>query len=105
MLSAYKHLGTTATLALALIINAGPAFAVDKIYSPHATKGEMEIEYGGSTTFDHDHEKNNLQGHEFELEYGLTDRIMLELNGSFEKQPDQSIRSSKVGFGGRYEFF
>ena len=63
------------------------------------------MEYSGSTTFDHHHDKNDLQSHETELEYGLTDRIMLELSGSFEKQPDESIKSTKVGFGGRYQFF
>lgn len=82
-----------------------PAFAIDKIYSPNVTKGELEIEYGGSTTFDKEKDKNNLQSHETEFEYGLTDRIQLELNGSFEKRPDESIKSHAVGFGGRYQFF
>lgn len=94
---------TVAACALALFSQ--PAAAIDKIYSPHATKGEVELEYSGSTSFDNNHAKNNIQEHEFELEYGLTDRIMLELAGSFEKQPDQSVKSSAIGFGGRYEFF
>lgn len=92
-------------LALALALPAAPAYALDKIYSPNAVKGEVEVEYVGSTTFDSDHDKNNLQAHEFELEYGLTNRLMLELSGSFEKQPDESLTSSSIGFGGRYAFF
>ena len=93
-----------AIMAFALT-SMNPAFAVDKIYSPNVTKGELEVEYGGSTTFDSNHDKNNLQSHETELEYGLTDRIQLELSGSFEKQPDESVKSHAVGFGGRYQFF
>ena len=87
-----------------ILLSANQAAAIDKIYSPNVTKGEFEIEYGGSTTFDNNHSKNNIQEHETELEYGLTDRIQLELSGSFEKQPDESIRGSDIGFGGRYEF-
>ena len=39
------------------------------------------------------------------MEYGLTDRLTLELNGEFEKEPDEHLRSSKMGVGGRYQFF
>src|SRR5665213_122188 len=98
-------IAAVAVCALATMMKSDPAFAIDKIYSPNATEGELEVEYAGSTTFDNHHDKNDLQSHETELEYGLTDRIMLELSGSFEKMPDESIRSTKIGFGGRYQFF
>lgn len=97
--------GAAAICTLASVITVKPAFAIDKIYSPNVTKGELELEYSGSTTFDNHHDKDNLQSHETEFEYGLTDHIMLELNGSFEKQPDESVKLHAVGFGGRYQFF
>lgn len=103
MYASYK----TALIAavIAFIFQAVPALAIDKVYSPNVTKGELELEYSGSITHDKDPDKDNIQSHETELEYGLTDRLMLELNGSYEKQPSQSLQSTGVGFGGRYQFF
>ncbi len=88
-----------------MVTQATPALAIDKIYSPNFTKGEMELEYSGNTTFDKNHDKNGIQGHEVELEYGLTNHVTLELNGSFDKQPSEALRSDAVGFGGRYQLF
>jgi hypothetical protein len=94
-----------AAFVLASVLKTNQAFAVDKIYSSYVTKGEFEVEYARSTTLDNNHDKKNLQAHETELEYGLTDHIMSELNGYFEKQPDDNIKSQAVGFEGRYQFF
>jgi high-affinity iron transporter len=108
MARAKKHARTALAVVTACVLvaaaTATPAFAIDKVYSPSVTKGEFELEYGGSTTFDNNAEKNNLQAHETELEYGLTDRVQLELSGAFEKQPGESLQSDAVGFGGRYQF-
>ena len=93
-----------AVIALAVAGSVSTASAIDKIYSPNITKGEFEMEYGGSTTFDGNHDKNDLEAHEVELEYGLTDRIQLELNSSFENQAGESLQSEATGFGGRYQF-
>lgn len=82
-----------------------PAFALDKIYSPIVHKGEWSLEYSGSTTFDHDHAKDNIQEHEAELEYGLTNRLMLQLNSTFSKEPDEHFRSNALGIGGVFQFF
>ncbi len=92
-------------LTITCLLQSPPAFAIDKVYSPSVTKGELETEYGGSITHDNDPDKDNIQSHEIELEYGLTDHLQLELNGTFDKQPSDPIRSSGVGFGGRYQFF
>lgn len=104
MLSNFTKTSAITIFALT-VMQAAPALAADKIYSPNFTKGEMELEYAGSTTFDNNHDKNGIQGHEAELEYGLTDHITLELNGTFDKMPSESLRSSAFGFGGRYQFF
>lgn len=81
------------------------AQAIDYVYSPNTHKGELELEYNGSTTFDGNADKNNKQEHETELEYGLTDRLTLRIEGEYEKEPNESFRSSELGFGGRYQFF
>ena len=92
-------------LALALICKAGAAFAIDTIYSPNVNKGELELEYLGSTTLDNQHSKNNLQAHELEIEYGLTDRLKLKTSGSFDKYADENIRLHAVEFGGIYQIY
>lgn len=90
---------------LAILLLPAAARAADKVYSPNIVKGELELEYSGSTTFDSSHEKNNLQEHELEAEYGLTDRIKLELSGVFEKDVDEGTDYAATGFGVRYQFF
>lgn len=51
-----------------------PAFALDgKVYSPTVVKGEAELEYAGTRTFDSSKEKNNLQENQFSVGYGVTD--------------------------------
>lgn len=66
------------------------AYAIDHFYSPIVVKGELEFEYVGNRTFDNASDKNNVQGHEVELEYGLTDRIKTIIAGSWEKNPGES---------------
>lgn len=52
---------------------ATPAFAVDKLYSPYVEKGEWEVEYYLDRSVDGDAAKDNVQGHEFSLGYGVND--------------------------------
>ncbi len=101
---------TAPRFARALLIGsclmaATPALAIGTVKSPNVVKGELEVEYFGSTTFDNDNAKDNAQEHEFEVEYGLTDRIGLEFATEFEKEPGEKTRSSKVEIGGRFQFF
>lgn len=87
------------------VLLAGQAYAIDYIQSPNVEKGELELEYSGSRTFDKDKSKDSEQSHEFEAKYGLTDRVAIELEGEYEKEPDSSLRFTKVEVGGRYQFF
>lgn len=81
------------------------ALAIDRIYSPNVVKGELELEYSGNRTFDRDPAKNNVQSHEFEAEYGLTNRLMVQIEGEYEKEPGTHMRFSSVAIGGKYQFF
>jgi hypothetical protein len=99
------RLAAGTALALASLACPGLAWAIDKIYSPDVVEDEFEIEYSGSTTFDKNHDRNNLQSHEAELEYAPTGRLDLELAADFEKEPDGHLNITTTGFGGRYQFF
>jgi len=81
-----------------------PAHAVDKIYSPQIVQGEWELEYFGTNTFDHQHDKNNLQEHEISVGYGVTDWWAPEFYGVFEKQAGESIRLSGFEFENHFQF-
>src|SRR5882672_7507563 len=87
-----------ATLVFTSVTKATPAFAVDKIYSPHFTQGEWELEYFGTRTFDNNPDKNNIQEHEVSVGYGATDYWMPEFYGIFERNAGESVKMSGVQF-------
>ncbi len=106
-LAEYHHKKTLAAVAFALVL-ALPmrsAMALDEIYSPNTEYRELGVEYSGSRTFDDTHEKNAVYGHELALEYGFTPRITGEVSGSFEKEPDESLKMDSGEVEGRFQFF
>lgn len=82
-----------------------PARALDKLTSPIVDKGELELEYGASRTFDRNNSKDNEQGHELEIEYGVSNHLALELGIEFEREPGEKIKSEAVEVGGKWQFF
>jgi hypothetical protein len=88
-----------------LIFVTSPALALDEIYSPNAEPGELGMEYSGNRTFDNHADKNNVQGHALTLEYGLTDRLMVEVSDEFAKNPGGGIKMQDGELQGRYQFF
>jgi hypothetical protein len=95
---------TFALAALCLAANASPALAIDHFYSPVVSKGELEIEYIGNRTFDNDSGKNNIQGHEVELEYGMTDWWKAIVSGGFAKEPGISTKMEDVALESVFQF-
>lgn len=87
------------------LLRAVPAFALDEVYSTEVVKGEVETEYSGSRTFDSDRAKNNIQSHELELEYGLTDHFKVKTSLIFDKDVNESTKLNEVEVGGIYRFF
>lgn len=88
-----QFMQTSRTIAiLSLILFAFPALAdVGSPKSAGVTKGKASIEYKGSRTGDGNPAKNNNQGHEFELYYGLTDRIKLGLERKYKRGATDSL--------------
>jgi hypothetical protein len=85
-------------------MSATPCFAVDKIYSPYVEQGEVAFEYSGNRTFDNNHDKNNVQEHQFAVEYGVNSWWQTEGYGNFEKQPDESFKMSGIEWENRFQF-
>lgn len=74
-------------LLAACVSFANPAFAVDKIYDPYVKKGEWEAEYFGHRSIDGDRNKDNAQGHEVSVGYGVTDYWKTEFYGIWDREP------------------
>lgn len=91
-LTTRRTLRITMLCTCALIIKTNPCLALDgKVYSPQVVKGEAEIEYAGTRTFDSNKEKNNLQENQFSIGYGFTDYWKTELYlAEFERGPGQT---------------
>lgn len=77
---------------LSLVSFSFPAMAdVGSPKSAAVTEGKASIEYKGSRTGDGEAEKNNNQGHEFELYYGITNRIKLGLERKYKRKAADSL--------------
>lgn len=99
----------TATLAAAavfaaMLLGTRPAHALDEIYSPIAVPNELALEYSGSTTFDHDPDKRDAESHQLSVEYGLSDRVMVETSGTWTKDPNAPMQFDSSEVEGRFQF-
>jgi hypothetical protein len=79
-------------------------FALDEIYSPVAEPGELALEYAGSRSSDKYSDKNNIQDHEWSLEYGFPN-LMVETAGDFSRSPDSNLRMEDTELQTRLQFF
>ncbi|MDE3060816.1 MAG: hypothetical protein KGJ06_07385 [Pseudomonadota bacterium] len=94
-------------LAAAFCALASPALALDgKVYSPQIVKGEAEIEYAGTRTFDASRDKNDLQGNQFSLGYAFTDYWMPEFYfAEFARGPGQPQYFTGNEFENLFQFW
>jgi hypothetical protein len=90
-------------LAVSVAIASSPAFALDKLHSPIVEKGEFAIEYSGDRTFDSDSTKDNVQGHEVEVEYGVTDFWSTSIAFGMGKNPGDDLRLEEAEWENRFQ--
>ncbi len=81
-----------------------PAMAVDKLYAPYVDKGEWEVEYFGSNSFDNDDTKDTAQKHEFSVGYGVTEYWKTEFYTIFEKEPQDHITFDALEWENVFQF-
>jgi len=88
-------------------MQASPSLALDgKIYSPQVVKGEAEIEYAGTRTFDSKKAKNDLQENQFSVGYGFTDYWKAELYfATFQRGPGQPQDFTANEFENVFQFW
>jgi high-affinity iron transporter len=94
-----------AVLALVLTCATGQARALDNIDTPYVVEGELALEYTGSSTFDREADRNHIQSHGLAVEYGLTERVLVEVKAEFEKVPDESMILEEVEAETRIQIF
>ena len=100
-----KHALIALLFLCAAVAQPDDAHALDEIYSPNAEPGEIALEYNGSRTFDSHSDKNNAQGHQMTLEYGLSERVMVETSGIFAKDPGSNLKMQAAEAEARFQFF
>jgi len=76
-----------------------------KVYSPIVEQGEVELEYSLDYSVDADPAKNTSARHQFELEYGVTDRWMTAIYGDFRKRPGQAFTYQGLKWENIYQLF
>lgn len=89
-----------AALLTGVIMLPAAAHALDgKVYSPDVVKGEAEIEYAGTDTFDSDKSKNAIQEHQFSVGYTPTDFWKAEVYlAEFERGPGEPMDYTATEF-------
>lgn len=76
-----------------------------KIYSPVVEKGALELAYLFDYTVDNDPAKSGNARHQFELEYGVTDRWMTAIYGDFRKNPGKAFTYHAFKWENIYQLF
>ena len=76
-----------------------------KVYSPIVEQGEVELEYSLDYSVDNDPVKNTSARHQFELEYGVTDRWMTAIYGDFRKRPGKTFTYQGLKWENIYQMF
>lgn len=92
-------------LLLSTVVGLAPLVAVagvGKVSSPEVTKGMAEIEYSGTRSHDTRRDQNNRQSHTYEIEYGLSDRLLLGLEVKSAREAGVGSSLSGVGAEAQY---
>ena len=108
MKAAPKKAATTAAIVMLAATGACmlPADTQAKqVYSPIVEQGELELEYLLDYSVDSDPTKNGSARHQFELEYGVTDRWMTAVYGDFRKKPGQKFTYHGFKWENIYQLF
>lgn len=81
----------------------GPVFAgATGLSSPNVYKGAFELETKGYSSLEDDDSKLKT---EVEGSYGITDRLAVEVEGEWEKEPSDQTRYEATVINGKYELF
>jgi len=91
-------------LCLGMTMQATDAQA-KKVYSPIVEQGEVELEYSLDYSVDADPTKNTSARHQFELEYGVTERWMTAIYGDFRKKPGKKFTYQGFKWENIYQLF
>lgn len=88
----------------AVVAAAGPANAIEKVYSPIVEYRELEIEARGGYDIDANDEVQGLNRQKYAVGYGPLERFFFEIYGEVEKSGDE-YELEAVEFEGRYQVF
>jgi len=76
-----------------------------KVYSPIVEQGELELEYSLDYTLDNNPGKDGTARHQYEFEYGVTDRWMTAIYGDYIKRPNQDLDLQAIKLENIFQLF
>lgn len=90
--------------AAVILATATPSLAgVSKVSSPKVTQGRTKLEHSATRYGDDRRSLNNKQSHSYELEYGLTEDIMIGLEGKSARNAGKGHEFTGYGAEMQYE--
>lgn len=96
----------TAILFVALfMLSMSEAVQAKQVYSPIVEEGEPELEYLLDYNIDRDPTINRSARHQFEFEYGVTDRWLTAIYGDFRQRPNQGFAYQGAKWENIYQLF
>ncbi len=106
----WKPKKAVVSVAMIMLVAGGVAMLpgnaeAKKVYSPIVEQGEVEFEYYLDYDIDADPAKNTNARHQFELEYGVTDRWMTAIYGDFRKRPGKAFAYQGLKWENIYQLF
>jgi hypothetical protein len=101
-----KTIGATALGVLLCLAGPGAARADFKVFTPDVNRGELAVETVGDAGLDRDPAKNGERSYTTELEYGLTNWWMAELELEYNRDagPNQPTLSNQATLENVFQF-
>jgi hypothetical protein len=100
----YPVAAATALVGWAVLLMSTQTRAQFYVTSPDVEKGEIELEEHGAIYAGPTEEEDLHQSHELVSRDGLTDRVQLIVEGSFEQPLGESLEATEFEIGGQYQF-
>ncbi len=92
-------------LLTAAFLQAPPARAADKVYSPIVEEGEIAVELRGNRQFDGDAAVDGTEKFKFEFEYAPRWFWLTELGAEWEKEPGGSREATELFWENVFQLF
>lgn len=86
-----------------VLVYAGPVYASKSVSSPHVTAGKLEVASKTEVDMDDDDDVHGSWEQTFEVTYGLTDRVAVQVSTEFQDEPGEDVEAKELELEGKLE--